>query len=69
MPRPRVTSQLTTTQVARHLRMNVGQVISWVQRGVLPPPTFIDNNRTRYFDMEWLRKAREIVETRRGGVK
>ncbi len=66
MPRPRVTSQLTTTQVARQLRMKVGQVVSWVERGVLPPPSFIDNNGTRYFDLEWIRKAREIVESRRG---
>ena len=61
MPRPRVTSQMTTGQVARQLGMKVGQVISWVERGALPPPSFIDNNGVRYFDQEWLTKAREIV--------
>ena len=66
MPRPRVTSQLTTRQVARELGMSVGQVISWVERGALPPPSFIDNNGVRYFDQEWLRKAKEIVKSKRG---
>jgi len=66
MPRPRVTSQMTTTEVARELGMSVGQVVSWVQHGALPPPSFIDNNGVRYFDQEWLRKAEEIVNSKRG---
>jgi len=60
MPRPRVTNQLTTTQVAKQLGMKRGQVVSWVERGAFPPPSSIDNNGVRYFDQEWLRKAREI---------
>ena len=68
MPRPRVTSQMTTTQVAKQLGMDVGQLVSWVKHGALPPPSFIDNNGVRYFDQEWLKKAREIVESKRGGV-
>jgi len=66
MPRPRVTSQMTTTQVAKHLGMKVGQVVSWVEHGALPRPSFIDNNGVRYFDQEWLRKAQEIVKSKRG---
>ena len=66
MPRPRVTNQLTTTQMARELGMSVGQMVSWVERGALPPPSFIDNNGVRYFDQEWLRKAREVVKSKRG---
>lgn len=65
MPRPRVTSQMTTSQVANHLGMSKGQVISWVERGALPQPSFIDNNGVRYFDQEWVRKAQEIVKSRR----
>jgi len=65
MPRPRVSSQLTTSQVARQLGMSVGRVVSWVERGALPPPSFIDNNGVRYFDLEWLRKAKEIVESKK----
>jgi len=66
MPRPRVTNQMTTTQVARQLGMGISQVISWVERRALPPPSFIDENGVRYFDQEWLRKARKIVESKRG---
>jgi len=66
MPRPRVTSQMTTTQVARELGMKVGQVVSWVKHGALPPPSFTDNNGTRYFDLEWLRRAKEIAKVKRG---
>jgi len=64
MPRPRVTNQLTTSQVARQLGMSVGRVVSWVERGALPPPSFIDNNSVRYFDQEWLRKAKEVVKAK-----
>lgn len=66
MPRPRVPNQLTTSQVARHLGMSVGRVVSWVEREALPPPSFIDNNGVRYFDQEWLRKAKEIVKVKGG---
>ncbi|GAI02516.1 unnamed protein product [marine sediment metagenome] len=64
MPRPRVNNQLTTSQVARQLGMSVGRVVSWVERGALPPPSFIDNNGVRYFDQEWLRKAKEVVKVK-----
>ena len=66
MPRPRVTSQMTTTNVAREIGMSTGQLISWVERGVLPPPTFVDGNGVRYFDQDWVRKAREIVKNKKG---
>ena len=68
MPRPRVTSQMTTTQVARQLDMGESQLLSWIRRGVLLPPTSIDNNGVRYFDGEWLKKAQEIVKIRKGNA-
>ena len=68
MPRPRVTGQMTTTQAAKHFGMSQGQLISWVERGTLPPPSFIDNNGVRYFDQEWLNRATEILE-RKGATK
>ena len=61
MPRPRLTKDMTTTNVARQLGMTAGQVIRWVENGVLPVPTSIDNNGVRYFDEDWLKKARDIV--------
>ena len=68
MPRPRVTSQMTTTQVAQQLRMGESQLLSWIKRGVLPPPSFIDNNGVRYFDGEWLKKAQAIVKAKKGNT-
>lgn len=62
MPRPRVTAQITTTQAAKHFGMSQGQLINWVERGALPPPSFIDNNGVRYFDQEWFNRAMEILE-------
>lgn len=69
MPRPRVTGQMTTTQAAKHFGMSQGQLISWVERGALPPPSFIDNNGVRYFDQEWLNRATEILERKGVAVK
>ena len=62
MPRPRVSTHMTKTQVAKELGMGRSQLLSWIERGVLPPPSFIDNNGVRYFDQEWLKRAREILE-------
>ena len=66
MPRPRVTSQMTTGEVASELKMTTGRVVTWVKRGALPPPSFTDNNGVRYFDQEWLSKAKEIVRNKKG---
>ncbi|MDP2323161.1 MAG: MerR family transcriptional regulator [Gammaproteobacteria bacterium] len=68
MARPRVDSRMTTTAVARELGMGTGQLRSWVARGALPPPSVVDKNGVRYFDQDWLEKAREIVNRRRKGV-
>ena len=62
MPRPKVTTDMTTTSVAGRLGMSTGKLVSWIGRGVLPPPTNIDKNGVRYFDRKWLSKARMIVE-------
>ena len=62
MPRPRVTGQLATTEVANQLGLSVSRMLSWVERGALLPPSFTDNNGVRYFDREWMRKAKEVVK-------
>ena len=61
-----MTSQMTTARVSRELCMKIGQVVSLIEHGVLPPPTSTDQNGVRYFDEEWLKKARETVKSRRG---
>jgi len=68
MPRPWVSTQMTTMQVSRQLDMGVDQLVNWIARGVLPPPSFIDNNGVRYFDQEWLTKAREILKSKKGNA-
>jgi len=64
MPRPKVNSQMTTAQAARQLGMSPSKLISWVEHGALPLPSSIDRNGVRYFDQEWLRKAREILDSK-----
>ena len=64
MPRAMVTSMLTTSQVGKQFDMNQQQVIYWVEHGAFPPPTFIDKNGVRYFDQEWLRKAKVVLKVK-----
>lgn len=66
MPRPRLTGQMTTREAARELGMTIETLLRWIKHEVLPPPSYVDNNGVRYFDQEWLKKAREIVK-RKGG--
>jgi len=64
--RPKLTGQMTTREVAKELGMGIDTLLRWIKREVLPPPSFIDKNGTRYFDQGWLKKAREIAERKRG---
>ena len=68
MARPKVTSQMTTKQVATRLGLGQAQLLNWIKHGVLPPPTFIDNNGVRYFDQEWLRRATEVVKAKKENI-
>lgn len=61
MPRPKVTKDMTTSNVARLLNMSSSKVVSWIESGALPAPTHIDENGVRYFDNEWLEEAKVIV--------
>jgi len=65
VPRPKLTKNLTTTKAARQVGMRRGQLVSWVEHGALPPPTSVDDNGCRYFDQEWLEKAREIMKVKK----
>ncbi|MBA7465900.1 hypothetical protein ES707_01072 [subsurface metagenome] len=57
---------MTTREASRKLQMGVETMLRWLKQGVLPPPSFIDNNGVRYFDQDWLRNAKEIVKSKRG---
>ncbi len=65
MPRPRLTKKMTTREVARELGMTTETLLKWIKCEVLSPPTCIDKNGTRYFDQEWLKKAKAIVKSKR----
>ena len=60
-----MTKDLTTTQAATQLGMRASQLVSWVEHGALPSPTAVDDNGVRYFDHKWLKKAREIVRSKK----
>lgn len=66
MARPRVSSDFTTSNVARELGMSNNQLISWIEHGALPAPSSVDNNGVRYFNQAWLDEAREIVQRKKG---
>lgn len=66
MARPEVRGEMTTTVVARELGMGHGQLIRWMERGALPGPSYVDKNGVRYFNRDWLDKAKEIVKRKRG---
>jgi DNA-binding transcriptional MerR regulator len=66
MPRPKVSNDMTTSNVARELGMSTGQLIRWVNVNALPAPSHIDDNGVRYFNQEWLDKAKEILQRKRG---
>lgn len=68
MPRPRVTRDMTTTEVARQLRLKTQQLIRWIDHGALPPPSSIDENGVRYFDQKWLAKAQVILKNKRSNI-
>ena len=65
MARPMVSTGMTTSIVARELGMGIGRLIRWVNRGVLPPPNRIDKNGVRYFNRDWLDKAKEILKAKK----
>lgn len=66
MPRPRVGDYykyMTSTDVCRNLGITEYQLRTRLAQGVFPAPSMVDEQGVRYFDEDWLRKAREIVET------
>ena len=67
MPRPKLRPEpyFTSTQVASRLGMDATPLVRWIERGVLPAPTSIDES-VRYFAQEWIEKARVIVKMKRG---
>ncbi len=65
MPRRRIElayKYLTAPQVREKLGLSRFQLDIRIDRGVLPQPTFVDTTGVRYFDEQWLRTAKAILE-------
>jgi DNA-binding transcriptional MerR regulator len=65
MARPKLSNKMTTSIIAKALDMTNSKLIYWIQHGILPEPSEIDENGGRYFDQAWLEKARGIIDGRR----
>jgi len=66
MPRPRVGDYyrfMTSTDVRRKLGISEYQLNSRLAQGVFPAPTMVDSQGVRYFNEDWLRATREIMDT------
>jgi hypothetical protein len=71
MPRPKVdlaAKSLTASQVCEKLKLSLFQLNLRIDRQLLPPPTFVDNNGVRYFSPTWLQSAKEILWENEGAA-
>jgi len=59
---------MTTSEAGRELGMGSKKFLRWLKRGVLPPPSFIDNNGVRYFDQGWLQDSKKILRIKGGST-
>jgi len=66
MPNPKLElgfKYLTAPQARKRLGLSRFQFDIRIERGILPPPTYIDetDTRVRYFDENWVRIAQAIL--------
>lgn len=54
---------MTSTDVCRKLGITEYQLNARLAQDVFPPPTRVDQQGVRYFDEDWLRKARDALES------
>lgn len=59
---------MTTTDVARELKLTPAKVKKRLKRGTLPSPTYVNEHRIRFFDRTWLRAALLVVGCERGHI-
>lgn len=68
MPTPKlelVNVYLTATEVQKELGLSRFQLDIRIQKGILPPPTFTDNNGVRYFSEGWVTIAKTMLNKRK----
>jgi hypothetical protein len=65
MPTPKVELALkyfTSPQVRKRLSLSRYQLDLRIERGVFSKPTYVDTSGVRYFDEQWLRTAKAILD-------
>ena len=53
---------MTAPGARKELGLSRYQMDERIKRGLLPEPTLVDENGVRFFDQEWLGKAKEILK-------
>lgn len=53
---------LTSSSIRKHLGLSRFRLDVRIKRGILPQPTFVDTTGVRYFDQQWLRIAKAILD-------
>ena len=64
MPTPKLNlayKYLTAPEVQKELGLSRYQLLYRIQLGILPKPTFVDTTSVRYFDEDWVKIARIIL--------
>ena len=56
----------TAPQVYKRLGLSRFQLDIRIQRNIFPQPTFIDGSGVRYFDENWVRAAKTILDSALG---
>lgn len=66
MPTPKLELRykyMTAPEARERLGLSRYQLDERIRRGILPAPTLIDDSGVRFFDEDWVGKARAILES------
>jgi hypothetical protein len=58
----------TTNEVCHLLGLSRRQLELRLTRHIFPPPTFIDEHGTKFFDKDWMNQVRKIQEEKIQGT-
>jgi len=65
MPTPKLELRykyMTAPEARERLGLSRYQLDERIRRGILPSPTFTDTSGVRFFDEDWVDRARAILE-------
>jgi|GEM_PF-1071027 len=64
MPGPRISERykyLTVPQAAKRLGIHPAKLRRRLKDAIFPPPTYVNEHHLKFFDEDWVRKARSIL--------